>query len=372
MAPRGPGLRAWAFLLTTSLFAVGLIALAFAGGRSATADDSANLPYASHLAGLAGDSAHGSGSPATATPSQTASPTATSTPPGQTCSSGHGALLGFGDPGVASVTRTPLETTVGALRSLAAPSTVPADATRLGPFETTVYSLTANLVSMARLSDGTVVLLVGDSGGGATVPVFLPPRSCTSGAAAADQGTISGAAIALREACGDAPAVGAGPQALAGSATLTGTGFWSSANIDGAPPNGASLGPVLSFSFSGDSCDPAHVTPTPTPSPTPPVAKTHFGTVDAPTNNTYYPGEAIELRASIVPSEPGIQCTMYYYGPPPTMAMLSGPTSSTDATGVTPIWSFNIPADSLIGEGKATAYCGGVPATTSIYITTAP
>lgn len=379
MGSRHPGIRGWAFLLASSGLALGLVSLAVAAGGSAanhTESDSAPL-YSSHLPSLAGDSSHGSGSPATATPTQTASATATatatSTPPGQTCGSGHGALLGFADAGVGSITRTPLDTTIGALRSLPGLSPFPSssDATRLGPFETTVYSVTANLVSMSQLRDGTIVLLIGDNAGEDTVPVFLPPRSCTSSASAADQGAISGSFNALRIACGDPPAVGAGPQALAGSATLTGSGFWNSAKIDGAPANGASLGPVLSFSFNGGSCDPTMVTPTPTPSPTPSVQRAFVGTVDAPVNNAYAAGEPITVQASIIPAEPGISCSFLFVGPLPTLAMLQGPVLDTDASGHA-TWSFTIPSDTTPGDARVTAYCGGHPATTTIHITAAP
>ena len=379
MGSRHPGIRGWAFLLASSGLALGLVSLAVAAGGSAAnhkESDSAPL-YSSHLASLAGDSSHGSGSPATATPTNsqtaTATATATSTPPGQTCGSGHGALLGLGDAGAGSITRTPLDTTIGALRSLAQPSPFPSssDATRFGPFETTVYSVTADLVSMSQLPDGTIVLLIGDSEGGATVPVFLPPRSCTGSASASDQGAMSGSYNALRMACGDPPAVGAGAQALAGSATLTGAGFWSSAKIDGAPANGASLGPVLSFSFNGGSCDPTKVTPTPTPSPTPSVERAYVGTVDAPVNNAYTAGDPITVQASIIPAEPGIRCSFLFVGPPPRLAMLQGPTLDTDASGHA-TWSFTIPSDTIAGDGRVTAYCAGFPPTTAIRITAAP
>ncbi|HXU23383.1 MAG TPA: hypothetical protein VN697_05065 [Tepidiformaceae bacterium] len=377
MGSRRPGIRGWAFLLATAGLAFGLVAL-FASGSASAEQTEGSLPYASHLAALAGDS---SGAPqlvlatATATHSATstntstttATPSATATPPGQTCSSGHGLLLGFGDAGVASVTRTPLDTTVGALRTLAGPSPLPTDAGRIVPFETTVYSLTASLVSMSQLSDGTIVLLVGENAGGATVPVLFPPRSCTHSADPSDQGAISSSAIALRVACGDAPAPGAAPVALAGSATLTGTGFWNSASIDGAPGNGASLGPVLSFSFSGGSCDPNKVTPTPTPSPTPRVQKTNVGTVDAPVNNAYTAGDPITVQASIIPEEPGISCSFLFVGPLPGLAMLQGPTLDTDASGHA-TWSFTIPSDTIAGDARVTAYCGMVPATTTIHI----
>ncbi|MGH2634214.1 MAG: hypothetical protein ACRDG3_12450, partial [Tepidiformaceae bacterium] len=292
---------------------------------------------------------------------------ATSTPRGQTCGNGHAALLGFADAGVASITRTPIETSVGALRTLAGPSPFPTDATRLAPFETTVYSLTANLVSMSQLSDGTIVLLVGDISGGATVPVFLPPRSCTNSADPGDQGAISGAAIALREACGDAPAPGAGPQALAGSATITGTGFWSNAKVDGAPANGASLGPVLSLSFSGGSCDPSMVTPTPTPSPTPSVERTYAALVNAPVNITYTAGDTASVKGIILPAEPGVTCDFLYTGPN-LSSQIQSPEFLTDATGNTQPWIFTIPADSPAGDGEVTAYCGGHPGTASLRI----
>jgi len=379
MGSRHAGIRGWAFLLASSGLGLGLVSLAMAAtGRAATHKESDSaLLYSSHLASLAGDSSHGSGSPATATPTQTASAaataTATSTPPGQTCSSGHGALLGFSDAGVGSITRTPLVTTIGALRSLPQPSPFPSlsDATRLAPFETTVYSVTANLVSMSQLRDGTIVLLIGDNAGEATVPVFLPPRSCTSAAEPSDQGAISGDFNALRIACGDPPAVGAGPQALAGSATITGPGFWNSAKIDGAPANGASLGPVLSFSFSGASCDPSMVTPTPTPSPTPTVQTTYIGIVGATTSNAYSVGSPIRVQASIVPAASGVSCSLSYHGPPPYVIRLQGPTFETAADGSTPVWSFTIPADSVVGDAQAIADCGGRPATTTIHVTAA-
>jgi hypothetical protein len=375
MGSRRPGIRGWAFLLATAGLAFGLVALFASGSASADQTEGA-LPYASHLASLAGDSSDGSAlilatatatQSATSTDTNTPTATATATPPGQTCTSGHGLLLGFADAGVADVTRTPLDTTVGALRTLPAPSPFPTDATRVVPFETTVYSLTANLVSMSQLRDGTIVLLVGEDAGGATIPVLFPPRSCTHFADPSDQGAISSSAIALRVACGDAPAAGASPLALAGSATLTATGFWNDASIDGAPANGAALGPVLSFAFSGGSCDPNKVTPTPTPSPTPRVQKTNVGTVDAPTNNTYTAGDPISVEASIIPAEPGISCSFLFVGPPPTLAMLQGPSVDTDASGHAS-WSFTIPPDTIAGDARVTAYCGMVPATTTIHV----
>jgi len=355
--------RGWAFALAGAGTVLGIVALTLAGayaGRPQARQAAAPLPFSGHAPDLAADSAGGTISVGTPTPTAAVS--------GTSCGSGHEILLGFGDAGAAGIARDALPITVAGLRTLARPADVSAGGGRSAPFESTLYSVTASVVSMSQLSDGTIVLLIGSPGGGATVPVLLPPRNCIGSASAGDQGLMNGAATSLRLACGDAPAPGAPPQALTGTATITGTGLWSSLQVDGMPPNGAALGPALSFTWAGGSCDPTMVTPTPTPSPTPSVRVTYFGPINAPTNDLYAAGSTITARARIVPAEPGVSCSMTYRSP--MYVPLNDPafvTKLTDSAG-TVTWTWVIPADSPRGAAAATAYCGGVPATVTIYI----
>ena len=325
------------------------------------------LPYHAYLPALAGDSASGSNMSATSTPTP---------PPGATCGSGHLALLGFGDAGAGAIDlTTDTTTTLGQLRTLPRPADVPTDATRSSSFETTLFSLSAPLVSMSQRADGTIVVLAGGTAGGATIPLLLPPRGCTASAAAAQQGAMNGAIAALRIACGDPPRPGDAPHALSGSATVTGTGLWLGFPLEGMPPNGAALGPLLSFTFSGASCNPADASPTPSPTPAPVLRGV---LLSAPGQSSLAPvpaGQVVSATVSTEPPSPGVTCAFTYVSPPvppDTVGVIDNdPALAPKTTGPdgTATWTWTIPSDSVTGSARAEVQCGPqIFATARVYI----
>ena len=322
-------------------FGVTLAALAFGLSFASASKPAAANPVTFHqvVAGLAGDSASGFGQPSTASTA-----TSTPTPPSGSCTSGHASLRAFADAGAAGVSRDPQPATVGDLRQLARPATIPTSATRTAPLETTVYQVEANLVSLSSEGDGSYTLLLGDDSGAKLRAIFPAPSCFAAGSDAAH--AASAARATLRQACGDV--VAGGEKQLRGKATLIGAGYWDAPYASG---NGAELAPVLSFSYGGTgSCD-ATPDPNASPTPTPGIQHVYVGT-DVTAVNA---GAVVTVTASIVPARAGASCYTSI-APDPNVPKL------TAANG-TATWTFTLPATTRTGDFPITAYCDGHAAT---------
>jgi hypothetical protein len=122
---------------------------------------------------------------------------------------------------------------------------------RMPPVETTVYSVTALLMSMKREKDKDIHLVIADPKVGGSMIVEFPADDCTVGASAAARAKMQGARKDVASACGGEP--GKSVVTLTGKATIRGVGFFDLIHGQGGvAPNGIELHPVLSFT--GASC----------------------------------------------------------------------------------------------------------------------
>jgi hypothetical protein len=324
----------------------------------------ADLPFRNVAPLLAADDGSAprlvTATPTTPTNTPTATPSATPTVAANACGAGHASLIAFADAAAGQLDRTPQPIAPADLLKLTRP-TLPAGAVRTGPVETTVYSVDVALVSMTQLPNKTIELIVRDpERSEVNFRVELPDTNCTSGASAEDHGAMLFARTELREACGDPPA--SGTQALAGTATLTGAGFWGKTGVTGAAVNGIELAPLLKFEFTGTSCDPAHVTPTPIP--TQPTLDQVLAGIDVLPVPGVPPGTLVHGVGHTVPPVSGLECAPQYVSPPADGGAVGtvdfDPVLVPKLTGAdgTVTWQWVIPADSPPGEGRFEVHCG--------------
>ena len=165
------------------------------------------------------------------------------------------------DAAAGSVNFTPQSTTVDALRALPAP-TVGDNTPRMAGVEMATYTVQATLVEMKLAGDRDIHLVVADPADPRhTMIVELPDVGCAGAAGSIKRAEMQSARAALVSACG---AASSSFRRLAGSATITGIGFFDQIHGQvGVAPNGIELHPVLHF----ESPDCARVRGTPTPTP---------------------------------------------------------------------------------------------------------
>ena len=149
------------------------------------------------------------------------------------------------DPGAFSVSLTPRDTTVAALRGYRRPHTL--SSSRLGSVEKTTYRVHAQLVEFKLEEDSDVHLDVADPRSGGTMIVEVPALHCVAQPSAAVRKKIGDARSALIRACGRPSA--SHFTEIHGSATISGVGFWDFKHHQaGVAPNAIELHPVIRFS----------------------------------------------------------------------------------------------------------------------------
>ncbi len=363
-------------VLPIAAAAFALTAIVVVAGAQRPALEAATMPFHAVAPLIATDDAPGTVLVlATATPSQT--PTATPTP-ANACGSGHASLLTLSDPGAATIVREPQDATVAFLRTQTRPTTVPTDATRSAPVETSVYTVDVVLVSMSEAPNYTIHLVVADPNSGDTFATELPDKNCTTKASPEDRGHTLNAHTALRLACGNPSST---TRLLRGTATITGVGYWGAFAAEGAAPNGIELGPLLAFEYTDSaSCDPAHYTPTPEPT------AAALKAISISVNPGYaapfpvHPGESITGTVITNPHAPGdeaanppvpdLECNVQYVGPGTVGDVLNDPALAPKTTGAdgTATWTWTIPTDSPTGTGHFEAHCGPKMAATNVFV----
>lgn len=184
--------------------------------------------------------------------------TATTTP---ACGKERWAVKTLADVSAAKVKLTAVKTRdVRALVRLKPPAHVNAATPRTRTTERTVYRVTAHLLSMRREDDSDIHLVIADPLSSETMIAEFPVSSCTVGADPKVRSQMKRGRAALAAACGGLP--GSRPVTLAGTATLTGVGFFDPIHgQDGVAANGIELHPVLKF----ESGDCSRLSPTPPP-----------------------------------------------------------------------------------------------------------
>lgn len=163
---------------------------------------------------------------------------------GATCGVERWAVKTLQDPAARRVDLHPRPTTVGALRRLRAPASLPDS--RLGGAERHTYRIVVRLVAAKFEGDSDIHLVVADPHTGGTMIVELPALGCTKHATPAARKLMERARAALLRACGDP---GSNFAELRGTATIVGVGFFDFLHGQrGVAPNGIELHPVLAFS----------------------------------------------------------------------------------------------------------------------------
>ena len=144
-----------------------------------------------------------------------------------------------------SVSLTPQQTTVAALRGYRRPPKL--TASRLGSVETTTYRVHARLVEYQLEADSDIHLVIADPETGGTMIVEFPALACVDQPSAALRRKIGDARSALIRACGPPSKSRFIP--LEGRATISGVGFWDFQHHQvGVAPNAIELHPVVRFS----------------------------------------------------------------------------------------------------------------------------
>jgi hypothetical protein len=162
------------------------------------------------------------------------------------CGTERWAVKTLSDPDAGLVNLTPKSTTIAYLRTLAAPSSLPA---RRLPPEFQAYRVAARLLAFRFERDGDVHLEVADPGTGGTMIVEFPNSGCTRGASVSARHRIAQAKLALVTACGTPG--DARFTTLHGTATITGVLFFDFKHGQrGVAPSAVELHPVTSFSSS--------------------------------------------------------------------------------------------------------------------------
>jgi len=136
--------------------------------------------------------------------------------------------------------------TVEDLRRLKAPKGLRGTTARGRGTERTVFRITALLTSMKREADSDIHLVVADPRDGGSMIVEFPTGACAATASVASRVAMAKARSALAAACGGA--AGSRAVSIAGTATITGVGFFDRVHGQtGVAPNGIELHPALSF-----------------------------------------------------------------------------------------------------------------------------
>lgn len=138
-----------------------------------------------------------------------------------------------------------VKTTVEELRRLKVPTTWKESAPRIAPVETTLYRVTALLMSMKREKDSDIHLVIADPRVGGSMIVEFPASTCNQEATPEARKLMLDARKAFTSACGGEP--GTNFVTLSGKATLVGVGFFDAIHRQGGvAPNGIELHPVIS------------------------------------------------------------------------------------------------------------------------------
>lgn len=154
------------------------------------------------------------------------------------------------DAAATKINYAPRRTTVEAMRGLPRPAGIGPRAVRAGPFEFVTYTLRAGLVKVRRTKSLDLLLVIRGQAPGSTMLVAFPDtHACLEVAAGPKGGEIHSATDSLIADCG--PAFPSHRwQNLAGTATITGVGFFDVRHAkptEGQAPNGFRLHPALIF-----------------------------------------------------------------------------------------------------------------------------
>jgi hypothetical protein len=130
------------------------------------------------------------------------------------------------------------------------PDSLPPDA-RFDPYETTIYTTSADLVEARLQPDGDIVLVIEDPNSGTTMTAAFPDvTNCAQGADPSLAAFMQKARSAFVQAFG-MPVAGS-PLALSGVAQVTGVGFIDPVlGQDGEAASGLEFHPILDFETAG-------------------------------------------------------------------------------------------------------------------------
>jgi hypothetical protein len=154
------------------------------------------------------------------------------------------------DPAARKISFSPRWTTVEAMRAFPRPSHIGPRTARTRPFEFRTYALRATLVKIRRTRNLDLLLVIRGKTRRSTMLVGFPDtHACLEDTAGQRGGDIHSATDSVIADCG--PAFPSNRwQKLAGTATMTGVGFFDvrhATATDGQAPNGFRLHPALSF-----------------------------------------------------------------------------------------------------------------------------
>jgi len=166
---------------------------------------------------------------------------------GDQCGTERWPVKTLSDQDAAQVNFTPVPSSVGALRGLAAPAPLP-QSSRVAPTELTVFTVTAQLVEMKLEEDRDIHMVIAEpSDPTATMITEFPDADQCSGAvASAHAQEMRTARTALIAAFGQPSS--SQFTSISGSASVTGVGFFDFLHGQtGVAPNGIELHPVIGF-----------------------------------------------------------------------------------------------------------------------------
>ena len=176
----------------------------------------------------------------------TGSPRA-SVPVGVACGTERWPVKTLSDQDAAQVNFTPVQTSVAALRSLAAPAPLP-QSSRVAPTELTVFTVTAQVVEMKAEEDHDIHLVIAEPANSTATMIteFPDADNCSGAVASARAQEMRTAREALVAAFGQPSS--SHFTSINGSASVTGVGFFDVLHGQtGVAPNGIELHPVIGF-----------------------------------------------------------------------------------------------------------------------------
>jgi len=330
--------RRLAFVLAV-LGLAGMVATLAAS--SSKADDD-TMVFRAVAPGLAGDSAEGFSTFATATV-KPATPTAT--PIGLGCAGPRSAIRTLTDGG-AGFPRTASNTSLSQLLITPKPDGKPG-LTRVSP-ESSVVRFEAYIISTTNGS-GNVVANIANTPGDFQVQAGFPLQNCITDASDADRGAMNGARIALQQACGQP-----GSGSLGGKVVLEGVPHWR----EQGGQQVMSIWPVLKFELAdGWNCKGVPPTATPTTTPVPDIDVLYLS-VDPQFVEV---GQSVLVTAMPQPPAPGRSCTFTSFSDAELNSWQDLPgmgTKTTDAEGEAS-WTVTIPEGAVLGQGRFQVSCGG-------------
>jgi hypothetical protein len=144
-------------------------------------------------------------------------------------------------------------------------STLPNDG-RVGPMETTLFSITARLLQDRVTPEGEVQLAIADPTGSATMVVVMPDADCLARTPATLKTRVVEARDALVKACGPIPS---GWAPVAGTARIVGPGYWAAIDPDQPASNGLQLSAPVSVTVTGTCRSGGTASPSPSAPGTP-------------------------------------------------------------------------------------------------------